>query len=216
MKGLVHARLISRYKRFLADVRLDNGEVITVHCPNTGSMKNCVEENAEIWLSYSDNSKRKYRYTWEYMMTSRGHHIGINAGNANKLVQSAIRDDLVEPLTGYETIRPEVKYGDENSRIDLLLQDGKKPDCYVEVKSLTLLEDPPSSGIRGRASCARGFRRRTGRFFLPRRWHPKNPCHRLTSPWQWCLKHRRRGRSAGPPLGLLRFRRRCRTGPGSG
>ena len=147
MKGLVHARLIRRYKRFLADVRLDNGEAITVHCPNTGSMKNCVEENAEIWLSYSDNSKRKYRYTWEYMMTSRGHHIGINAGNANKLVQSAIRDDLVEPLTGYETIRPEVKYGDENSRIDLLLQDGKKPDCYVEVKSVTLLEDPPSSGI---------------------------------------------------------------------
>jgi sugar fermentation stimulation protein A len=147
MKGLVHARLIKRYKRFLADVRLDSGEVITVHCPNTGSMKNCVEENAEIWLSASDNPKRKYRYTWEYLMTSRGHYIGVNAGKANQLVQSAIRDDLVEPLAGYETIRLEVKYGDENSRIDLLLQDNKKQDCYVEVKSVTLLEDPPSRGI---------------------------------------------------------------------
>lgn len=147
MKGLVHARLIKRYKRFLADVRLDNDEVITVHCPNTGSMKNCVEENAEIWLSDSYNPKRKYRYTWEYLMTSRGHHIGVNAGKANQLVQSAIRDDLVESLAGYETIRPEVKYGDENSRIDLLLQDSKRQDCYVEVKSVTLLEDPPSRGI---------------------------------------------------------------------
>ena len=147
MKGLVHARLIKRYKRFLADVRLDNDEIITVHCPNTGSMKNCVEENAEIWLSDSDNPKRKYRYTWEYLRTSRGHHIGVNAGKANQLVQSAIQDDLVEPLAGYDTIRPEVKYGDENSRIDLLLQDSKRQDCYVEVKSVTLLEDPPSSGI---------------------------------------------------------------------
>ena len=147
MKGLVHARLIKRYKRFLADVRLDNDEMITVHCPNTGSMKNCVEENAEIWLSDSNNPKRKYRYTWEYLRTSRGHHIGVNAGKANQLVQSAIRDDLVEPLAGYDTIRPEVKYGDENSRIDLLLQGSKKQDCYVEVKSVTLLEDPPSSGI---------------------------------------------------------------------
>jgi len=147
MKDLVHARLIKRYKRFLADVRLDNDEVITVHCPNTGSMKNCVEENAEIWLSDSENPKRKYRYTWEFLITSCGHHIGINAGKANQLVQSAIRDDLVEQLAGYETIRPEVKYGDENSRIDLLLQDAKRQDCYVEIKSVTLLEDPRSLGI---------------------------------------------------------------------
>ena len=147
MKGLVHARLIKRYKRFLADVRLDNGEVITVHCPNTGSMKNCVEENAEIWLSESDNPKRKYRYTWEYLLTSRDDYIGVNAGKANQLVQSAIRDGLVEQLAGYESIRPEVRYGGEKSRIDLLLQDTKRQDCYVEVKSVTLLEDPPSSGI---------------------------------------------------------------------
>jgi len=147
MKDLVHARLIKRYKRFLADVRLDNDEVITVHCPNTGSMKNCVDENAEIWLSKSNNPKRKYQYTWEYLTTSRGHHVGVNAAKANQLVKSAIGDDLVKELAGYETIRPEVKYGDENSRIDLLLQHIKRKDCYVEVKSVTLLEDPPSRGI---------------------------------------------------------------------
>ena len=147
MKDLVHARLIKRYKRFLADVRLDNNDVITVHCPNTGSMKNCVEEDAEIWLSDSDNPKRKYRYTWEYLTTSRGHHIGVNAGKANQLVQAAIQDGLVEQLAGYATIRPEVKYGDENSRIDLLLQDTKRKDCYVEVKSVTLLENPSLHGI---------------------------------------------------------------------
>lgn len=147
MKGLVHARLIKRYKRFLADVRLDNDEIVTVHCPNTGSMKNCVEENAEIWMSDSDNPKRKYRYTWEYLKTSRDHYIGINAGKANQLVQSAIRDDLVPSLAGYEAIRPEVKYGDENSRIDLLLEGVDRRDCYVEVKSVTLLEDPPARGI---------------------------------------------------------------------
>jgi sugar fermentation stimulation protein A len=147
MKDMVHARLIKRYKRFLADVRLDNGEVITVHCPNTGSMKNCVAENAEIWLSDSDNPKRKYRYTWEYLTTSRGNCIGVNAGKANQLVQAAIGDDLVRELAGYETIRPEVIYGDENSRIDLLLQDAKRKDCYVEVKSVTLLEEPTARGI---------------------------------------------------------------------
>jgi len=147
MKDLIHARLIKRYKRFLADVRLDDGRVITVHCPNTGSMKNCAQENAEIWLSDSDNPKRKYRYTWEYLKTARGHHIGVNTGKANQLVQSAIRQDLIESLAGYETIRPEVRYGDENSRIDLLLQDSKRQDCYVEVKSVTLLEDPPARGI---------------------------------------------------------------------
>ncbi len=147
MKGLVHARLLRRYKRFLADVRLDNDEIITVHCPNTGSMKNCAEENAEIWLSDSDNPERKYRYTWEYLKTSRGHYIGINAAKANQLVQSAICNDLVPPLAGYETIRPEVKYGDENSRIDLLLQGSERQDCYVEIKSVTLLEDPAARGV---------------------------------------------------------------------
>lgn len=145
MKNMVHGRLVRRYKRFLADVILEGGEPVTVHCPNTGSMKNCVEENAEVWLSVSDNPKRKYRYTWEYTVTSRGHWICVNTGNANRLVEQAIVDGRVEELADYSEVRREVRYGDENSRIDLMLSDGDR-DCYVEVKSVTLLESPVSKG----------------------------------------------------------------------
>mgnify|MGYP001158217782 CR=1 FL=1 len=147
MKGLVRARLIKRYKRFLADVRLDSGEIITVYCPNTGSMKNCVEQGAEAWLSESNNSRRKYRFTWEYLKTSQGHFIGINSATANQLVKSAILGGHLEQLSNYRTVRPEVKYGQEGSRIDLLLQDIDLPDCYVEIKSVTLLESPFAHGI---------------------------------------------------------------------
>ena len=141
MKGMVRGRLIRRYKRFLADVTLENGEQITAHCPNTGSMKNCVEEGAEGWLSESDNPKRKYKYTWEYIVTSKGHWICVNTGKANKLVEDAVSKGLIQELVGYPECRREVKYGDENSRIDLMLSGGKQ-DCYVEVKSVTLLEAP--------------------------------------------------------------------------
>ena len=147
MKGLVRARLIKRYKRFLADVRLESGEIISVHCPNTGSMKNCVEHDAEVWLSESNNPKRKYRFTWEFLKTSRGHFIGINAATANQLVKSAILDGHLEELSDYRTVRSEVKYGQEGSRVDLLLQDIDLPDCYVEIKSVTLLESPIAHGI---------------------------------------------------------------------
>ncbi|MFT7219251.1 MAG: sugar fermentation stimulation protein A [Candidatus Azotimanducaceae bacterium] len=153
------AKLIGRYKRFLADVRLNDGTVLTVHCPNTGSMKNCQEEGAEVWLSESSNPKRKYRHTWEMIKTSRGHFIGINAGRANELVTVAIEKGKIETLKGYSQLRREVKYGDENSRIDIFLEgqdrrgekgQGKekgKQDCYVEVKSVTLLEEPFSRGV---------------------------------------------------------------------
>ncbi len=145
MKGMVRGRLIRRYKRFLADVTLENGEQITAHCPNTGSMKNCVEEGAEVWLSESDNPKRKYKYTWEYIVTSKGNWICVNTGKANKLVEDAVSKGLIQELVGYPECRREVKYGDENSRIDLMLSGGKQ-DCYVEVKSVTLLEAPASKG----------------------------------------------------------------------
>jgi sugar fermentation stimulation protein A len=155
MRGLRQATLIRRYKRFLTDVELEDGKVITVHCPNTGSMKNCVEAGAKVWLSKSDNPKRKYQYTWEYMQTSRGDYIGINAARANYLAQQAIENGTVSELSHYETVRREVRYGKEKSRIDLLLtSDGRAddstigyPDCYVEVKSVTLLETPSSRGI---------------------------------------------------------------------
>jgi len=145
MKDMVQGRLIRRYKRFLADVALANGDVVTAHCPNTGSMKNCVEEGAEVWLSVSDNPKRKYRFTWEYIVTSRGHWICVNTGKANRLVEEAVLRGVVEELAGYPELKREVKYGDENSRIDLMLSDGQS-NCYVEVKSVTLLESPVSRG----------------------------------------------------------------------
>ncbi|MBO6558390.1 MAG: DNA/RNA nuclease SfsA [Pseudomonadales bacterium] len=145
MKELVRGHLVRRYKRFLADVILDSGDLITAHCPNTGSMKNCVEEGAEVWLSESDNPKRKYRYTWEYIVTSKGHWICVNTGNANNLVEDAVNRGVIKELAGYQTSRREVKYGDENSRIDLLLS-GSGKDCYVEVKSVTLLETPAFKG----------------------------------------------------------------------
>ena len=148
MKGLVRARLIKRYKRFLADVRLEDGKVMTAHCPNTGSMKNCIEEGADVWLSISDKPGRKYRYTWEYIRTSRGHFIGVNTGRANHLVVEAIHRGLVPRLVGYACLRREVRYGAEQSRIDILLNGhARRKDCYVEVKSVTLLESPPGRGI---------------------------------------------------------------------
>ncbi|MEM7283597.1 MAG: DNA/RNA nuclease SfsA [Pseudomonadota bacterium] len=144
---MTSATLIKRYKRFLADCVLESGEQITAHCPNTGSMKNCVEEEAKVWLSRSDNPKRKYAYTWEYLVTSRGHTIGVNTGRANSLVLEAIKSNQVAELKGYEQLLTEQRYGRENSRIDLLLKSASKDDCYVEVKSVTLLEQPPSRGI---------------------------------------------------------------------
>lgn len=135
--------LLRRYKRFLADVQLPNGEIITIHCPNTGSMKNCWSENTPCWFSDSGNPKRKYRHTLEITTTPEGALAGVNTGRANALVEEAIRDGVIRELQGYDSLRREVKYGEENSRIDLLLSraDG---DCYVEVKNVTLAE-----GARG-------------------------------------------------------------------
>ncbi len=147
MSDLIRAKLIRRYKRFLADVYLENGEQITVHCPNTGSMRNCVEEGALVWLSRSDNKKRKYQYTWEYIRTGRGHTIGINTLRANHLVRQGIESGIIRELQGYSEVRSEVVYGLENSRIDLLLSAPDQQDCYVEVKNVTLLEPPVSMGV---------------------------------------------------------------------
>jgi sugar fermentation stimulation protein A len=145
--------LIKRYKRFLADVRLDNGKVITAHCPNSGSMKTCAEEGWKVFLSYHSNPKRKLAYTLE-LIHNGSCWICVNTHRANKIVKAAIENKLIEELQSYPTIRPEVRYS-ENSRIDLLLEDLKRPPCYVEIKSVTLLgEDksyqfPDSVTLRG-------------------------------------------------------------------
>lgn len=139
--GLREARLLRRYKRFLADVEFDDGEVITVHCPNTGAMTGCANPGSRVWISDSNNPRRKYRYTWELVETASG-LARINSAGANRLVLEALEAGGIESLCAYERWRSEVKYGDENSRIDLLLEgDGKAP-CYIEVKSVTLVREP--------------------------------------------------------------------------
>ncbi|MCL1140035.1 DNA/RNA nuclease SfsA [Shewanella pneumatophori] len=133
--------LIKRYKRFLTDISLEDGETVTIHCPNTGSMKNCLFEGEKVWFSVSDNPKRKYSRTWELAQTSAGHMIGINTGRANALAEEAIKNGVITELQGYQSLRREVKYGNENSRIDILLEDFDRPNCYIEVKSCTLLDE---------------------------------------------------------------------------
>lgn len=135
---LVEGRLIKRYKRFLADVELANGKVVTAHTANTGAMAGCAEPGSRVWLSLSDNPKRKCPYTWELVETPGGDLVGINTQLSNGLVQEAIVSGVVGELSGYGNIRSEVRYGREQSRIDLLLE-GDGPPCYVEVKNVTLV-----------------------------------------------------------------------------
>lgn len=144
--NLQQATLIKRYKRFLADVRLADGEEVTIYCPNTGSMTHCAEPGDSIFYSTSSNAKRKYKYTWELTLNQAGQWICINTAKANQFVGHALRANLIDALTGYQSIKAEVKYGSENSRIDFLLKDENKVDCYVEVKSCTLLDETFGSG----------------------------------------------------------------------
>lgn len=131
--------LIKRYKRFLADIERESGEMITIHCPNTGSMLNCNTPASQVWFSHSDNPKRKYPHTWELVAVANGHLACINTLRANHLVKSALANNGIKELQGYGNIRSEVRYGQENSRIDLLLEDHPhRPECYVEIKSVTL------------------------------------------------------------------------------
>ncbi|MFA0440565.1 sugar fermentation stimulation protein SfsA [Vibrio sp. 10N.286.49.C2] len=141
---LESGKLIKRYKRFLADIVNSKGNEITIHCANTGAMTGCAVPGSKVWYSTSDNLKRKYPNSWELTQTSMGHMICVNTARANTLAVEAIKNDVIEELKGYETLRTEVKYGQENSRIDILLQDSEQVDCYIEVKSVTLLDEQSS------------------------------------------------------------------------
>lgn len=134
---LQRVTLIKRYKRFLADVILADGSQITVHTPNTGSMMGCSEPGGAIWIRDSGNSTRKYRYSWELSELASGVLVGVNTSLPNQLVAEAIRSGVVESLNGYAQLRTEVPYGQERSRIDILLEDDNAKPCYVEVKNVT-------------------------------------------------------------------------------
>lgn len=136
---LIEGRLIKRYKRFLADVELAGGETVTAHCPNSGSMRGCALEGSPVWLSQSDNPKRKLKYTWELVQVP-GTLIGINTMVPNRLVKSAIENKEIEELMGYDQVRPEVKTS-EGTRLDLALEGRDRVACYVEIKNCTLVEE---------------------------------------------------------------------------
>lgn len=143
--------LLRRYQRFLADVRLEDGETVTAHCPNSGSMRGCATPGNKIYLSLSDNPKRKYPFTWE-LVYADGVWVGINTGRPNRLVHEAISQGRIPELAGYPEIRPEVRYGTD-SRIDLFLS-GTAGSCYVEVKNVTLVDGeralfPDAVTVRG-------------------------------------------------------------------
>lgn len=134
---LASGRLIQRYKRFLADVRLDNGKIVTAHCPNTGSMTGCCEAGRPVYLSRHDSPRRKLEYTWELidMPTSL---VGVNTLVPNRLVADSTAAGQIPELAGYEQLRPEVRIG-SHSRIDLLLTAARRRKCYIEIKNCTLV-----------------------------------------------------------------------------
>lgn len=134
---LQEGRLLQRYKRFLADIETLDGEQLTIHCPNTGSMLNCMSPGGRIWFSRSDDPKRKLAGTWELAETPQGRLACINTGRANGLVEEALRAGVIGELSGFSGLRREVRFGTENSRVDFLLEFAAGP-AYLEVKSVTL------------------------------------------------------------------------------
>ncbi len=141
---LVRGRLVKRYKRFLADILLDDGQTITTAVPNTGSMMGLVEPGTVVWLSISASLTRKYPHTWEIVENDMGAGpvlVGINTNHPNFIVAEAIKDKKIKPLVGYGSLRREVKYG-QSSRIDILLEDTGRETAYVEIKNVHLMRKP--------------------------------------------------------------------------
>ncbi|MDA7965847.1 DNA/RNA nuclease SfsA [Ruegeria sp.] len=138
---LVPARLIRRYKRFLADCQLEDGREVTAHCANPGSMMGLAEPGERIWLEPNDDPKKKLKYGWRLVDHENGHFTGVDTSVPNKALRAALEVGEIAQLAAYETVRAEVKYG-QNSRIDFLLTHPGLPDAYVEVKSVTLSRQP--------------------------------------------------------------------------
>ncbi|TPV30930.1 DNA/RNA nuclease SfsA [Pantoea anthophila] len=148
------ARLIARYKRFLADVVTPEGEQLTIHCANTGAMTGCATPGDQVWYSTSGSLTRKYPHSWELTETQAGEWICVNTLRANQLVAEALDQNRIAELTGYAQRQAEVRYGSEKSRIDFLLRAEGRRNCYIEVKSVTLLHEgkgyfPDAVTIRG-------------------------------------------------------------------
>tara|TARA_R110001583_G_scaffold195458_1_gene373889 strand:- start:61633 stop:62349 length:717 start_codon:yes stop_codon:yes gene_type:complete len=142
---LLRGRLIQRYKRFLADIELENGDIITAHCANPGAMTGLKDAGMPVWVSISDNPKRKLKHSWELCQVGDA-MVGINTSHPNAVVAEAIESGKIPELAGYQTLKREVKYG-QNSRIDILLSDPDKGLCYVEIKNVHLKRDNAIPGL---------------------------------------------------------------------
>ena len=143
-QALIPATLVRRYKRFLADVVLETGDITTVHVANPGAMTGLNRPLSRVWLSDSGNPLRKYPCTWELVETDLGSGaelVGVNTGQPLQLVAEAIETGLIPELRGYPSVRREVKYG-QNSRVDFLLDDPERKPCYLEVKNVHLMRKP--------------------------------------------------------------------------
>ncbi|MCX8957783.1 DNA/RNA nuclease SfsA [Erwinia psidii] len=148
------ATLVMRYKRFLADVITPAGERLTLHCANTGAMTGCATPGDRVWYSTSDSPTRKYPHSWELTETQQGEWICVNTLRANALVKEALDHQAITALSAYPRLRAEVKYGEEKSRIDFMLQADGRANCYIEVKSVTLCQQgrgyfPDAITVRG-------------------------------------------------------------------
>lgn len=145
---LIPGRLIKRYKRFLADVEITapdgSAREITAHCPNPGAMTGLSEPGSDVWLSPARNPNRKLQFTWEIIRVGP-QLVGINTAHPNGIAAEGIGAGLIPELAGYESLRREVRYG-ENSRIDILLENGNRPPCYVEIKNVHLRRDDAANG----------------------------------------------------------------------
>lgn len=139
---LIKGTLIQRYKRFLADVALEDGSHVTAHCANPGAMTGLKDPGAEVWLSPATNPARKLKFTWELIRVGDS-LVGIHTAHPNAIGEEAIAAGKVPELAGYASLRREVKYG-QNSRIDILLEDPARPPCYVEIKNVHLKRSGPA------------------------------------------------------------------------
>ncbi|MDR9393667.1 MAG: DNA/RNA nuclease SfsA [Roseovarius sp.] len=151
---LEQGTLLKRYKRFLADIRLPDGREVTAHCANPGAMTGVADPGSKVWIEANDDPRKKLKYAWRLVEHPDGNFTGVATLLANRIVKEALERDLIDGLAGYDTIRPEVKYG-QASRIDFVLRGSGRRDAYVEVKSVTLsrkpgvAEFPDSVTIRG-------------------------------------------------------------------
>jgi sugar fermentation stimulation protein A len=150
---LIPGTLVRRYKRFLADVELENGELVTAHCPNSGSMKGCSEPGRRVFLSFHEKPNRSLKFTWE-IIEMPASLVGVNTLIPNRLVKKSLEDGLVEEVKGYDRILTEVKIG-KKSRLDFLLENRSGEKCFMEVKNCTLVQErvayfPDAVTARGR------------------------------------------------------------------